>query len=183
MAKELEEWGEGTSWREVMFLLSMAKGPVLDIACGTGKVMELASVFAETDIYGCDVSDLLIAKAIERGLPEGKLKVCDFTKNGYPDAYFEHSYSLGSLEHFTDQGIDAFLSESRRITRGRTFHMIPVSRSGENDGWITTTQSYFNNSSAWWEARFRAYFGQVYVLDSAWGSVLSRGQWFICSQA
>ncbi len=183
MAAGLESWGEGTTWREILFLLSLARGRILDIACGTGKVMELVSrEFPECDMHGIDISDLLVGKAAERGIPKEKLKVGDATRTGYPDGHFECSYSIGSLEHFTEEGIDAFLKECGRITRHKSFHMIPTSRSGADDGWITTTQSYFNNSPAWWMKKFERRFAQVRCFDSAWGSILSVGKWFVCSE-
>jgi ubiquinone/menaquinone biosynthesis C-methylase UbiE len=182
MAKDLEAWGEGTTWREILFFLSLAKGRILDIACGTGKVMELLSrEFPECDLHGIDISDLLIGKAMGRGIAPEKLRVGDATQTGYPDDYFECSYSIGSLEHFTEDGIDEFLKECARITRLTSFHMIPTSRSRDDDGWITTTQSYFNNSPAWWMKKFGARFERVNCFDSRWGSILSVGKWFICS--
>lgn len=182
MAKELETWGEGTTWREILFFLTLAHGRVLDIACGTGKVMQLVSRFPECDVHGIDISDLLIGKAIERGIPAAKLRVGDATKTEYADDYFECSYSIGSLEHFTESGIDEFLRECGRITRVKSFHMIPTSRSGEDDGWITTTQSYFNNSPNWWMTKFKKRFARVECFDSQWGSVISVGKWFVCSE-
>ncbi|HEV7510188.1 MAG TPA: class I SAM-dependent methyltransferase [Candidatus Acidoferrum sp.] len=182
MAMELETWGEGTAWREVLFFLSLAKGRILDIACGTGKVMELLShEFPECDLHGIDISDLLIGKARERGIASEKLRVGDAMKTGYPDDYFECSYSIGSLEHFTEDGIDAFLRECARITRLTSFHMIPTSRSRDDDGWITTTQSYFNNSPAWWMKKFEMRFERVNCFDSQWGTIISVGKWFVCN--
>ena len=42
-AQVLEAWGEGNTWEEIQFLLVNCKGKILDIACGTGRTMEILS--------------------------------------------------------------------------------------------------------------------------------------------
>lgn len=180
MAAGLESWGEGNAWQEVQYFMSLCRGRVLDIACGTGKVMQMNGRFPQLDLYGCDISDFLIKKAVERGLPAAKLKVCDATATGYEDRQFQYAYSIGSLEHFTEQGIAAFLRECRRITANASFHHIPTAADGRDHGWITPYQSYFNNSVAWWLVKFREQFSDVQVLDSTWGDDISAGKWFVC---
>ncbi len=126
MAAGLESWGEGNAWLEIQCFMSLCRGRVLDIACGTGKVMAINSRFPQLELYGCDISDFLIGKAIERGVPTARLKVCDATATGYDDAQFQYAYSIGSLEHFTEPGIAGFLRECRRISTGASFHHIPT---------------------------------------------------------
>ncbi len=179
MANILESWGENNAWLEIKYLIATCHGRILDIACGTGKVIELLSSF-DCEIHGCDISDFLIQKAIDRGIPGTRLKVCDATKTGYVDDFFDYSYSIGSLEHFSNKGIDEFIQEAYRITRYNSFHMLPVSRSGANEGWLTTLQSFHNNSTEWWLGRFKQAYSKVYVLDSSWEDDISTGKWFIC---
>lgn len=180
MAEVLETWGEDNAWREIQFLMANCRGKVLDIACGTGKVMDILSKYRELELYGCDISDFLLSKAIERGLDPNRLKVCDATDTKYEDKFFDYSYSIGSLEHFTEDGITAFLKEAARITKRASFHQIPVS-TGRDEGWITPQQSYFNNSIDWWMPKFRAAFPEVSILRSNWSDgTRSVGQWFIC---
>src|SRR3990172_2783527 len=102
-------------------------GKVLDIACGTGRTMEMVASLPQITVYGCDISDLLIQKAIERGIVQKYLRVCDATNTNYENDEFDYSYSIGSLEHFTDEGITRFVAECYRITKWRSFHMIPTS--------------------------------------------------------
>jgi SAM-dependent methyltransferase len=179
MAEILETWGYGNAWSEIQFLLATSQGRVLDIACGTGKVVEILKKFTRLELHGCDISDFLIEKAVARGLDPGLLKVCDATNTGYADAFFDYSYSIGSLEHFTQDGIVAFLTEARRITRQASFHQIPVSRKGD-EGWIAPYQSYFNNSVDWWLPKFSNVFPEVIVLPSSWSDERSIGMWFVC---
>ena len=63
-------------------------------------------------VYGCNISDFLIGKAINKGINKEWLKVCDATNmDCYKDNSFDYSYSIGSLEHFTDKGILKFVDE------------------------------------------------------------------------
>ena len=180
MAALLESWGEGNVWNEIQVFLHNASGRVLDIACGTGKTMEVLSRFPSLEITGCDISDLLISKARGRGISDERLLVADATKLQYANGFFAYSYSIGSFEHFTESGLDAVIAESARVTTKAAFHMVPVSRTGTNEGWMKTYQSFFNNSVEWWVAKYSQSFPSVVVLDSAWNDSLSVGKWFAC---
>jgi ubiquinone/menaquinone biosynthesis C-methylase UbiE len=179
-AKVLETWGESSAWKEIEMIMADREGAVLDIACGTGKAIEMLSRFDKLVLYGCDISDLLIQKALERGIAAERLKVCDATRTGYSDAFFAYAYSIGSLEHFTEEGISKVISECRRIVARTVFHQVPVSRTNQNEGWIKPLQSYYNNSVDWWLKKFRVSYKEVYVVDSLWQDRLSVGKWFIC---
>ena len=180
MAKILETWGEGNVWDEIRLLLVNTRGRVLDIACGTGKTMAVLSPMTELELHGFDISDMLIQKALERGLRPDRLRVADATKMPYADREFDYSYSIGSLEHFTESGIDQFVQEAGRVTRIASFHMMPTSRSVRDEGWLKTYQSFHNNSPDWWEQRLRKGFADVVVLPSHWSDHLSIGKWFVC---
>jgi len=182
MAEILEQWGEGNAWSEIQLLLADRHGTVLDIACGTGKVMELLAGYPGLEVYGCDISDMLIGKAIDRGIARDHLQVTDATAMSYGDNTFDWAYSIGSLEHFTEEGIDKFLRECHRVVRGASFNMVPVARSGRDEGWIKTFQSYHNNSVAWWEARCRAVYPRVHALESSWSDRISVGKWLVCEK-
>ena len=183
MAAILETWGEGNVWDEIQEMLATKTGRVLDIACGTGKTMELLTRFAAIEIHGCDISDFLLKKATERGIASARLIACDATRLPYPDASFECSYSIGSLEHFTEQGIRDCAAEAARVTRDFSAHMVPVARSGRDEGWMKTVQSFHNNSVEWWLERFRASFPIIEVIDSRWNDKISLGKWFICRKS
>lgn len=180
MASALETWGEGNAWNEIQLLLLNARGTVLDIACGTGKVMNMLQELREVEVHGCDISDYLLTKAIERGIAKELLTCCDATALPYSISHFDYAYSIGSLEHFTEDGIKSFLRECKRVVKKRSFHMIPVSRSERNEGWISPWQSYFNNSTDWWLSHCKSTFSKVTILDSAWQDEFSVGKWLIC---
>lgn len=181
MAELLETWGIGNAWNEIQLLLVNVEGTVLDIACGTGKVMTLLAPYPKLEVHGFDISDFLIQKALDRGIPSDRLKIADATKTGYDDDAFDYGYSIGSLEHFTDDGILAFAKETARIIKRVSFHQIPTARDSRDHGWIKTLQSYHNNSVGWWLERFHTAFDTVHVFDSAWNDKISVGKWFVCS--
>lgn len=180
MARILETWGDGSVWHEIQMLLHDQTGLVLDIACGTGKTMQLLERFSRLEVHGCDISDLLISKASNRGIAPARLKVTDATRMDYLDSSFDFAYSIGSFEHFTESGLSAVIAESARVVRRTGYFMVPVARSGRDEGWMTTQQSFFNNSVAWWIARYRASYPCVEVFDSAWNDTISVGKWFAC---
>lgn len=180
MAQLLDTWGEGNVWNEIQLLLCDARGRVLDIACGTGTAIRILGRSERLELHGCDISDFLIARARQRGIAADRLRVADAARLDYDDDSFAHAYSIGSLEHFTEAGLSAAIAESARVSSGTVFHMVPVSRSGRDEGWMRTTQAFFNNSVAWWAARFGAAFPSVEVFDSAWNDDHSLGRWFVC---
>jgi len=181
-ADKLENWGEGTVWSEIQFLMANCRGRILDIACGTGKTIDILSKkFPGIVVYGCDISDLLIERAVKKGIPRERLKVCDATRTDYDDNYFDYAYSIGSLEHFTEDGIASTIKECCRIVGIAAFHLIPISESGKNEGWVKSSgQSYFNNNLDWWINKFKPYHEVIYILDSAWQGGSQIGKWFIC---
>ena len=180
MAAVLEQWGKGNAWDEIEYLLVNCQGRVLDIACGPGGTMLALAKYPDLEIYGIDISDLLINQAIKRGIYATHLRVGDATSMPYEDNSFEYGYSIGSLEHFTEQGILDLLSESKRVASKATFHMVPVSRDGKNQGWLRTVQSYHNNSVEWWLDKYKSAYDNVVVLPSRWEDGISYGKWFIC---
>ena len=125
MAQLLEIWGEKNVWKEIQLLMVNCQGKVLDIACGTGRTMEVISKLP-LDIHGCDISGFLIGKAIERGIQQANLTVCDATKMPFASDCFDYAYSIGSMEHFTEEGVTLLLEECHRTVRKTSFHIIPV---------------------------------------------------------
>jgi ubiquinone/menaquinone biosynthesis C-methylase UbiE len=182
-AEVLENWAVDSAWKEIQFLLGNRKGKVLDIACGSGRAQSFLSRFNQLEYYGCDISQLLIDKAVERGISPANVSVQDATTLRYGDKSFDYTFSIGSLEHFTIDGLRSVIAESDRVCSGLSFHQVPVSRSGFDEGWITPYQSYWNNSVEWWLEKFSVQFGKdVWTMDSHWGDRQSRGAWFICGK-
>ena len=176
----LDEWGKDNVWNEIQMFLSCSKGKVLDIACGNGITIKILEKYEGIEVHGFDISDLLIDKAVQKGIPKERLKVADATKTDYLTGEFDYSYSIGSLEHFTLEGIDKFLAECARYTKTASFHMIPTSRIGKNEGWMKTKQSFFNNSDEWWLEKFTKHFSKAYSIPSKWEDEISFGRWFVC---
>lgn len=180
MAKILETWGEKNAWHEIDYLMAPCQGRALDIACGTGRTITQLSVFKDLEVHGCDISDYLIQRAAEKGIPAERLAVCDAINMPYAEGFFDYTFSIGSLEHFRDENCEAFIREAARVTRTGSFHQIPTSRDGTEHGWISTLQSYYNNPVEWWLPKFEKSFRKVIVLRSLWEDPQSIGRWFLC---
>lgn len=180
-AKMLETWGVKNAWHELDFLMTSRSGKVLDIACGTGKNIVDLRKFKNLDLYGCDISEFLIDKAIGRGIGADRLTVCNASEIPFADDEFDYSYSIGSLEHFDMASLDLAIKESQRITKVASFHQVPTSRNQLDNGWIKRSQSYWNNSVSFWLNRFKKHYGEVVCLPSLWEDTESVGHWFICS--
>ena len=181
MAKILDIWGERNAWIEIQHIFYHKKNSkILDIACGTGKVIKILEKNLNIqNIHGCDISDFLIEKAKLKGIKKDNLKVCDATNLPYEKDEFDYSYSIGSLEHFTKDGILKFLTSSMNVTKFEGYHMIPVSRNNKDNGWITNHQSYFNNSLEWWSSLCGQTSKNYKFLDSSWEDEISVGKWLI----
>ena len=145
MAQVLETWADGNAWLEVQFLMANCQGRVLDIACGTGKTMTLLDR-SRLDIKGCHISDLLIKKAVERGLPPESLRSA--TRRSFPMRRTNSTIRIRSARSSTSPRTESvkFIAEAARVTRIGSFHMMPTSRSGGDEGWMKTYQSFHNCS-------------------------------------
>jgi ubiquinone/menaquinone biosynthesis C-methylase UbiE len=180
-AEKLSEWGKGSTWNEIQMFFISKKGNILDVACGTGQNMsDVQKLSPDANIYGCDISQNLIDICIKSGIDNKKLICSDATKIDYPENFFDFSYSIGSLEHFTEKGLVDVIEKLHFITKEYSIHMMPVSKKNENEGWIKTYQTFHNNSVEWWVEKFEKKFSLVQVVDSSWSDHISIGKWFIC---
>jgi len=176
-------WGEKTVWNEIQYLLASVQGRVLDIACGPAPVMSILDKSNKSiESYGCDISDRLVKLAIEKGIRKDRIKVADATNLDYENDFFDYSYSIGSLEHFTEDGIDAVIDNCHRVTRVASYHQIPTCKKNRLTGWINLQQSFHNMPIDWWKEKFLKKFSEVTTLNSSWGDILSDGTWFICKK-
>ena len=181
--KKSLSWGEGTVWTEIQCLLATAEGKALDIACGPAAVMSILDKLNKNlTTYGIDISDPMVEMAIQNGVDKDRIKVGDALDLDYEDNYFDYSYSIGSLEHFTEEGIDAFIQNCFRVTRVASFHQLPTAKENRTQGWINLTQSFFNMPISWWLDKFLKYFPEVETINSSWSDVMSDGTWFICKK-
>lgn len=120
-------------------LLGVQRGRVLlDIACGTGRLLERAEALG-LHCCGIDISEVAIGEARTR--VKGEL-LCASVDDGLPygDAFFDYVTCLGSLEHFANQfGV---LSEMRRVAKSscRICFLVP------NDDYILHKLGYETDS-------------------------------------
>ena len=185
MLEKLETWGETDAWVELDCLFAFRSGTVLDVACGTGVNMKALDLYEGLNNFGIDISDVLVNKAIEKGISRERIFIGDASENlPFEDSFFDFHYSVGSLEHFTLEGLDKTLTligqKSKKDAIG--FHQVPVSADGTNMGWITRhDQSYWNNNEEFWIDQFEKHFKKVSIIRSSWKDQgVSKGIW-ICT--
>jgi ubiquinone/menaquinone biosynthesis C-methylase UbiE len=180
-AEKLNEWGKDTTWNEIQMFFISKKGNILDVACGTGiNMLDVQKLSPDASVYGCDISQNLINICLKSGIDKNKLICSDAIKIDYSENFFDYSYSIGSLEHFTEKGLDDIINKLHFITKEYTVHMMPVSKKNKNEGWIKTYQTFHNNSVEWWIDKFKKKFSKVEIIDSSWEDHISVGKWFIC---
>jgi ubiquinone/menaquinone biosynthesis C-methylase UbiE len=177
----LETWGDNSVWNEILMILNKKEGNILDVACGTGvNMIELQKVNPKAVFYGCDISKNLISLAKKKGIKKNLLQCINATKMNYQKNFFSFSYSIGSLEHFTEKDIEEVIKKLSLNTSVASFHFMPVSKKNKNEGWIKTYQTFHNNSVNWWLNKFNKEFKKVEVIDSSWNDFISVGKWFMC---
>lgn len=176
----LRGWGEHTVWVEIQYLLSSCEGKILDAGCGTGDVMIALKTFKRCDVYGFDLSGMLVKKAAQSGVSTDRLMLGDATKMPFKNNVFDYAYSIGTLHQIPEDDIEAFLKESFRVTKRAAFFQVSASRSGHDEGWMLLDQRYHNNSGAWWRATCERVYPRVYVLHSHWENAISVGKWLVC---
>lgn len=140
---------------------------VLDIACGTGKWLELLSARG-AQVYGIDISELAIAACRAR-LPSSIFHVCPAEDLPFDDATFDVVTCLGSLEHFLDP--EHALREMLRVAkpRGRFLLLMP------NTGFLPARLGLFGGTHQVKVREMpRSLQGWESLLNSAGMSIISR---------
>ena len=117
-AEKLNEWGKDTTWNEIQMFFISKKGNILDVACGTGiNMLDVQKLSPDANVYGCDISQNLINICLKSGIDKNKLICSDAMKINYPENFFDYSYSIGSLEHFTEKGLNDIIGKLHFITK------------------------------------------------------------------
>jgi ubiquinone/menaquinone biosynthesis C-methylase UbiE len=87
---------------------------VLDVACGSGRLLQLLSKKARIHAYGIDVSQDMISSA-KSNFKEAEFNVCSADKIGYPSGKFDLVTVCCAFHHFSEP--EAFLKEAFRILK------------------------------------------------------------------
>jgi len=118
------------------------KGKILDAPCGTGKLGNLLKDKGGLELYGLDISPLMIEVASKTGVYH-KLEVGDMGNLSYPKEFFDVVYVSRFFMLFED--ITPFLSEIKRVLQPdglfifdnirRSIHNLLNATIGMAEGW------------------------------------------------
>ncbi len=99
-ASKYDEWHLKADDRAIVnYLLKHVKGRALDVCTGTGRILK-ELLMAGFDAYGIDISQALLQKAVEKGIPKYRLFLGDATNmKQLADRSFDTSVVFGSLHH------------------------------------------------------------------------------------
>lgn len=111
------------------FLPEPPDGPTLDLACGTGRLLQWAT-------HGLDYSPAMIAEANKK-YPQHNLQTGSAWETPYADASFQTVYSFHLLMHLQPQEVEAVFREAARIIApgGRFVFDIPSRKRRELVGY------------------------------------------------
>jgi SAM-dependent methyltransferase len=91
---------------------------VLDGGCGMGRYLRIAAESAAALVAGIDLSQAVVAaRELTLGLPQVGVVRGDLLRLPFPEASFDHIYSLGVLDH-TPSPRAAFLALARLLKPG-----------------------------------------------------------------
>lgn len=117
-------------------------GKILDIPCGTGKLGRLLKDRGDAEIYGIDISPLMLEVA-QKTEAYHKLETGDFANLSYLDNYFDVIYVSRFFMLFND--INPFLNEVKRVLKPsglfifdnirRSIHNLVNRTFGTAEGW------------------------------------------------
>ena len=79
----------------------------------------------------------------------------------------------GNLRRMISEIYGKNIEKLYSCTKIGSYHMMPTSRSGLNEGWIKTYQTFHNNNSDWWIKKFEKKFKNVYLVNSSWDDFIS----------
>ena len=108
--------------------LSLISGRALDVGCGVGFVVEyLSGPTFDLNVFGVDISDLAIDRAITRlqsvAGARQRLKVLQSQTLPFPDNHFQLITCFDVLEHLDPTDIESTLAEVERVLApGGTFY-------------------------------------------------------------
>ena len=115
---------ESNFLKKAMNSFEKDKIKVLDVACGTGRMLqEIFSIKKDIEYYGIDTSKEMIKhlkeKAKELGIEKNiKIKIGDAEKMSFKDESFDIVYSFHLLWHLEKEEQEKIIKEMLRVCKG-----------------------------------------------------------------
>ena len=115
---------------------------VLDIACGTGKNIEmLLRENKNIKIIGIDIAEEMLKKAQKN--KHCSFALCSALSLPFKNNAFDFAYSLGLTEYFDSNALKKFFSELYRVLKSNSFAVVSF-----------TPESYLNLPRYLWGMKF-----------------------------
>jgi ubiquinone/menaquinone biosynthesis C-methylase UbiE len=110
-------------------------GRLLDIACGSGDVINLIQNLGVTG-FGVDLSFTVAQQAVRNNINSRNITVSEGESLPFPSQFFDYVTNIGSLEHFVDP-VQGVLEMARILKRdGKAFVLVPNTFSLLTNIWI-----------------------------------------------
>ncbi len=118
----LDNWDEHLLHDNLEVVRELAPGSVLDLGCGTGRLLKLLEQSGR-DVAGVDLSDTALGWCKRRGL---RVEKVDLEKGLLPfeDGAFDNVVAVHAAEHV--QNMAGMLSEAMRVARKRVALLVPL---------------------------------------------------------
>jgi ubiquinone/menaquinone biosynthesis C-methylase UbiE len=158
----------------VRTISSLPPARTLDVACGTGYLMQHLS----GEITGLDQSESMIEIASAR-IPAGRFVVADALPLPFADGEFDRLFTGHFYGHLEEAARAEFLAEARRVAG----ELVIADSAIRPDHEVVEWQERVLNDGSRHEVYKRYFSGEGLAEELGGGEVLHSGPWFVMVRA
>lgn len=184
----LDYWGSKNVWVEFLEYSKDWNGNVIDVGCGTGKVMQiLRTQNPKVNIFGIEPGVDLVKQCQNNGIHENEIENSTFSaflqKNNY-EYKTDYLYSIAVLQYFNLTELKELIEFLRKNLKKQAVIFVSVSNDNLDGGIYLSWQTYNRMSKTWWKNLFeeRLKMFDIEVFDSKWTDEECVGIWLILNR-
>lgn len=184
----LDHWGSVDVWLEFREFPKHWSGTVIDIGCGTGKVMQtVKEKNPNIQILGIEPGKDLVKQSRKNGI-EAKEIVCstfsEFLKAHNSRYKTDYLYSIAALQYFNLTELNELLSFLKENLNKQAVFFLPASVDDCDSGIFLSWQTYNRMSKAWWKKLFSDGLPgfEIKIGESKWKDQECYGIWLIANR-